>query len=67
MLNHPALTEGDVRLAVYIRAGLTSKQIAQMLLLQPDSVKKNRQRLRRRMNLTSSESLEEVLYSISPT
>ncbi len=67
MLNHPALTEGDVRLAVYIRAGLTSKQIAQMLLLQPDSVKKNRQRLRRRMNLTSSESLEELLYSISPT
>ncbi len=60
----PDVSEGDIRLATYIRIGLTSKQIARMLLLQPDSVKKNRQRLRRRMNLSADESLENVLREL---
>lgn len=60
----PTLSEGDVRLATYIRLGLTSKQIARMLLLQPDSVKKNRQRLRRRMQLPPDTSLEDLLRQL---
>ncbi|MDE7343980.1 MAG: hypothetical protein K2N19_08205, partial [Muribaculaceae bacterium] len=63
----PEVTEGDIRLAIYIRAGLTTKQISRMLLLQPDSVKKNRQRLRRHLHLDSAVSLEDFLRSISDT
>lgn len=59
--NNPNLTEGDIRLAVYIRTGMTSKQIARMLQLQPTSVKMNRHRLRERIGLSSDESLEDYL------
>lgn len=58
---YPGISEGDTRLALYICAGLTSKQIVQAMHLQPDSIKKNRQRLRQRMKLTSDVSLEETL------
>ncbi len=61
----PAVTEGDIHLAIYLRAGLTSKQISRMLLLQPDSVKKNRQRLRKHLNLSPTDSLEHLLRNIS--
>lgn len=61
---YPELSEGDLRLATYIRLGMQTKQIARMLLLQPESVKKNRLRLRRRMNLTRNDSLEDILRSI---
>lgn len=61
---YPGLSEGDVRLASYIRIGMQSKQIARMLMIQPDSIKKNRQRLRHRMGLRADESLEEVLSRI---
>lgn len=59
--SHPDLTDGDVRLASYLRLGLSSKQIARMLMLQPESVKKNRMRLRTRLGLQSGQSLEEYL------
>lgn len=61
---YPELSEGDLRLATYIRLGMQTKQIARMLLLQPESVKKNRLRLRRRMHLGREDSLEDILRSI---
>ncbi len=61
---YPDLTEGDLRLATYIKVGMQGKQIARMLMLQPDTVRKNRQKLRRHLNLSSEESLEDLLRSI---
>ncbi len=58
---YPAVTEGDIRLSIYLKAGMNTKQIARMLQLQPDSVKKNRQRLRRHLGLTADQSLEDLL------
>ncbi len=60
----PRLSEGDIKLAVYIKVGMSTKQIARMLLLQPDSVKKNRHRLRDRLGLAPSESLEDLLRNL---
>lgn len=60
----PRLSEGDIRLASYIKAGMSTKQISKMLLLQPDSVKKNRHRLRERLGLAAEESLEDLLRNI---
>ena len=58
---HPNLTEGDIKLAVYIRSGMGTKQIARMLQLQPTSIKMNRHRLRERLGLPPSTSLEDYL------
>lgn len=63
--NYPGLTEGDLKLALYISAGLDTKQIAHLLHIRPDSVKKNRQRLRRHMNLDSTVSLEDTLRTLT--
>lgn len=58
---YPDITEGDIRLAIYIKSGLSTKQIARMLMVQPSSVKMNRHRLRERMGLTTEESLEDAI------
>lgn len=62
---YPGVSEGDIRLAVYISVGMTTKQIARMLLIQPGSVKMNRHRLRERMNLRPGEVLEDILREIA--
>jgi hypothetical protein len=59
----PSITEGELRLCAYIRTGMENKHIAQMLSLQPESVKKNRYRLRQKLNL-GKESLEDFLRGI---
>lgn len=61
---YPDLTEGDLRLATYIKVGMQGKQIARMLMLQPDTIRKNRQKLRRHLGLSSEESLEDLLRTI---
>lgn len=61
---YPALSEGDTRLSLYISVGLDTKQIAQLTHVQPDSVKKSRQRLRQRMGLSPDESLENLLRNL---
>lgn len=61
---YAGLSDGDVRLALYIAAGLSSKQIAQAMHLQPDSVKKNRQRLRQHMGLDAGQSLGQTLRAL---
>lgn len=58
---YPEVSEGDVRLALYISAGLSTKQIAQAMRVLPESIKKNRQRLRKRMGIDATESLENIL------
>ena len=60
---YPDVSEGDVRLALYLSAGLSTKQIAQAMRVQPESIKKNRQRLRKRMGIEAAESLEDILRS----
>lgn len=61
---YPELTEGDLRLATYIKVGMQGKQIARMLMLQPDTIRKNRQKLRRHLKLNPDESLEDFLRTI---
>lgn len=58
---HPELTMGDTRLASFIYLGLDTKHIARLLSINPDSVKKNRQRLRAKLGLTPDISVVEYL------
>lgn len=61
---YPRISEGDIRLAVYIKVGMQTKQIAKMLNVLPDSIKKNRHRLRERLGIRPDESLEDLLRNL---
>ena len=57
----PALTSNDLKLCAYIRINLNNKEIARMLNVTPDSVKKARQRLKKKIELGQEDDLGELL------
>ncbi len=61
---HPNLTSGDLRLCIYIRLNLSSKEIAPLLNISPRSVEIKRYRLRKKMELEKKTDLFEYLISI---
>lgn len=52
---HPALTPHDLRLCTYLKSNLSTKEIALLLNITPDSVKKAKHRLRKKLRLTPDE------------
>lgn len=61
MATHPDLNAADRRLCCYLKMGLTSKDIAALLNVNPRSVEMARYRLRKKMNLPRSTNLSEYL------
>lgn len=51
--HHPGLTTYELRLCSLLSIGLDTKEIARILSIQPDSVKKSRQRLRSKLAIPS--------------
>lgn len=60
----PGLTQGEIRICVYIRMGFSTKQISTMLSVLPDSIKTFRHRIRRKLSLDKGGSLEDFLSSL---
>jgi DNA-binding CsgD family transcriptional regulator len=60
----PGITNSELRLSALIKLNLNSHEIAQMTGISTESVKKTRQRLRQKMELKSSESLDDRIKSI---
>lgn len=60
---YPVLTENDLRLCVMIKANLSTKEIASLLNITPDSVKKGKHRLRKKLNMHPDIHWIEVLES----
>lgn len=58
------LTKSEIRLAALLRMGLSSKNIANMLNISEDGIKKARYRLRKKMNLNTEESLEAYIMQV---
>lgn len=48
---HPNLTDADLKLCAFLYLGIETKHIAKILSVQPDSVKKARQRLRKKLGI----------------
>lgn len=63
--SHPSLTEYDIRLCAYLVAGMDRKQIATMLNVLPDSLKKSCQRLRKKLEIAQGASLTNYLQSFN--
>jgi DNA-binding CsgD family transcriptional regulator len=61
---HPALTDKDHQLCTLLMLNLSSKEMASILNIQEESVEKSRSRLRKKMNLDSSQNFIEYFNSI---
>lgn len=60
----PKMTRAEIRMACLCYMGMETKQIAMVLSIAPDSVKKQRQRLRSRLGLTSGQDLYDFLLAM---
>ena len=58
---YTTLTAYDLRLCTYLKANLSTKEIATLLNITPDSVKKAKHRLRKKLSISPTESFEVVL------
>lgn len=54
---YPVLTEYDLRLCVMLKANLSTKEIATLLNITPDSVKKAKHRLRKKLKVEPEETI----------
>lgn len=61
---HPNLSENELRLCAYVRTGMETKQIAQMLSVLPETINTNRYRIRKKMLLGQGMTLENYLRDI---
>lgn len=50
---YPRLTAYDLRLCTYLKSNLSTKEIATLLNITPDSVKKAKHRLRKKLGMDS--------------
>ena len=60
----PDITAAEQRMAALTRLQLTTRQMASMQGISPDSVHKTRQRLRQRMGVSNDTNLEEFFGSV---
>jgi len=60
----PGLSSNDLRLCAYLKIGFSSKEIADLLNIQPSSIYISRSRLRKKLNLSIEEDLYDFLNSI---
>ena len=60
-INYPALTKSELKFCAYLRINLTSSQIASALNISNEGIKKTRYRIRKKLNLTRKDSLEDYI------
>jgi hypothetical protein len=60
----PDITIAEQRMAALIRLHLTTRQLASLLGISPNSVNKTRQRLRQRFNLAADINVEEFIIKL---
>ncbi|MFS4494032.1 tetratricopeptide repeat protein [Maribacter sp. 2308TA10-17] len=61
---YPEVTPNELRLMALLKMNLSSKEIANILNISIPGIKKARQRLRKKMQLSSTDSLENAVLSI---
>jgi len=61
---YPDITKNELRLMALLKMNLSSKEIATILNISSDGVKKARQRLRKKMELSPEESLEATVLTM---
>lgn len=62
--NYPSLTMYDLRLCTYIKTGLSTREIAEMMHVLPSSINVSRSRLRKKLKLNAKDDLFTFLERI---
>ncbi|WP_405299716.1 tetratricopeptide repeat protein [Kordia sp.] len=57
-------SQGDLKLAALIRLSFNTKEIADILVISPDSVRKSKYRLRKKMSFASEKQLQNFIYDL---
>lgn len=60
---YPDLSPAEIKLCLLINLGMSIKDISSLLNLSPDGIKVSRSRLRKKLNLDSTQNLESFLAS----
>lgn len=63
--SHPDLSNGDLKLAAYLRMNLSSKEIAHLLNITPRSVELKRYRLRKKLGIANEDNLNDFMMKFS--
>ena len=61
---YPDVTKNELRFMALMKMNLSSKEIATILNISTDGIKKARQRLRKKMGLSPNDSLENIVLAI---
>ncbi|TMM55961.1 tetratricopeptide repeat protein [Maribacter algarum] len=61
---YPSLTSNELRLLALLKMNLSSKEIANILNISPEGIKKARYRLRKKLDLTTEDSLQDLVLSL---
>jgi FixJ family two-component response regulator len=61
---YPNLTSKDIKLCIYLKMNLSSKEIAPMMNISFRGVELQRYRLRKKLNLIQDENLSQFLLTI---
>ncbi len=61
----PKLTPTELKVCALVRTGLSTKEIARILIAEPRSIDKYRQRIRKKIALPSADNLQVFLQGIS--
>ncbi len=61
---HPALSEVELRHCIFIKLHMQTKEIANLLHIDPRSVQASRYRLKKKMNLNENTDLKEYLLAV---
>jgi len=60
----PNLTPSEIRLLTLTKIKLSTRQMAATLGVSPDTIKKSRHRLRKKMDISQDESLDDIIKLI---
>lgn len=58
---HPDLTKSEVKFCAYLKLNLGGNQIARLINVTPEAIRKTRYRIRKKINIASLESLEDYI------
>lgn len=61
---YPKITSNDLRLMALLKMNLSSKEIANILNISNDGIKKARYRLRKKLDLSTEDSLQEFILTL---
>ncbi|MGI9549801.1 MAG: tetratricopeptide repeat protein [Aurantibacter sp.] len=61
---YPTITSNELRLMALLKMNLSSKEIANILNISQDGIKKARYRLRKKLDISTDESLQDLVLSL---